>query len=685
MKRYLLLLFLAVTLLAEQSLAREVHNINRDWKFFSDTETTSDAAQQVNLPHIWNNDALSGKQDYFRGVGNYLKDIEVPYSWQGKRIFIKFYGANSVTNLMVNGVHVGQHHGGYTAFVFELTDYIRYGVNNTLWAIVNNSPRLDVLPTAGDANVYGGIFRDVELIVTNQEVVIDKNLGASGVKIIEDIVSEEQVKGSVSVEVNALSKSKMKAQIMAQDHAGETVLEQDVSFETVAIGAKQVVIPFTLNNPRLWRGTDDPYLYNFYVKIYDQDDFMCDSVMVRTGFRSYSIDKQQGFVLNGEPYPIKGVYVTQDRATNGPALTIYQILEDVNLIKEMGANMVRVVGVPHNNNFYELCDEYGILVWSDMPLVGPAYLTDIAYINTEEFKQNGRDQLREIISQQYNHPSVAMWGIFSQLKMVGDSPLDYVRELNTLAKNEDPSRMTIATSEGDGEINFITDLIVWDHSFGWKMGRSDDITIWLEQLNSSWSNLNSAISYRAGASIFHQEDALSRPDYAGNWHPERWQTNLHQEYFALLDADTTLWGQFVFNMFDYGAVARSWGEGLGINDFGLVTFDRKYNKDAFYFYKANWNKKDPFVYLAERRWMLRSSLRQQIKVFSNQEQVDIYVNGELQAQVEPSFGTFIWNYVELKPGRNIIEARSGSLSDRIELQISGTEDIAEDTSAGVSY
>ena len=238
-----------------------------------------------------------------------------------------------------------------------------------------------------------------------------------------------------------------------------------------------------------------------------------------------------------------------------------------------------------------------------------------------------------------------------------------------MAMQEDPSRMTTATSNQDGPINFVTDLIVWDLPFGWKEGMPGDLKIWLDQLQKKWGSLCSGITYGAGASIYHQEDSLYRPNYLGNWHPERWQTSLHEQYFPLVDASPFLWGWFVANMFDYGAAGRDWGEGTGIDDRGLVTFDRKYRKDAFYFYKANWNKAEPMVYIAQKRWTPRVKTTQTIRVYSNAPEVELLVNGASLGRKTGANGVFLWENVELKRGVNALEARSDTSIDYADIRV----------------
>ena len=665
MKRSVILWLL---LLSIQASGREVFNINRGWKFFSNSEVTSDAATTVNLPHTWNRDALGGKRDYFRGIGNYLKHINIPEEWRGRRVFLKCYGANSVATVLINSRHAGEHRGGYTSFTYEITDYLNFGRDNLFWIIVNNSPQSDVLPTAGDANSYGGLFRDVELIVTGEEIVSVTDYATDGIYVAQKRVSRDQVEAEASVKVVGVRDEVVMAELAVFTDEMDTVAHGDARVKLNGRMPSTAHIPFSIGNPVLWDGVNNPFLYNVGVKIL-KDDVVTDSVVVKTGFRYFSVDPQQGFMLNGIPYPIKGAVVHQDRALMGTAIVPYQVKEDFDLIRGMGVNMVRVADVVHNPEFYELCDKYGILVWSDFPLVGAAYLTDKGFLDTQAFCDNGKQQALEIIRQQYNHPSVVMWGIFSKLSMRGDNPSDYIVELNSLAKREDPSRLTVATSNEDGDINFITDLVVWSHFFGWREGLPEDINIWRNQFRANWKDMLSGVTYEAGGSIFHQEDSLYRPSFRGNWHPERWQTHLHEVYFNSLKGDSLFWGLFVSNMFDYGAAGHAWGEGKGINDYGMVTFDRKYCKDAYYFYKANWNTTDPFVYISERRWDKRRQRNQNVRVYSNQDEVELFVNGISQGRHTGTNGLFLWENVLFDDGENVLEVRSGDSYDRVVIEI----------------
>ena len=649
--------------------AREVHNINRGWKFFSNSAVSSAGALTVNLPHMWNNDALSGKRDYFRGIGNYLKSIKIPKDWSNKRVFIKFYGANSLANVLINGKHVGEHRGGYTKFTYDITDNLKFGEVNIFWVIVNNSPQMDILPTAGDQNSYGGLSRNVELIVTDKTVISLTDDSSDGIYIEQNSVTSQSADGSVKVKIDSPVDCKVSVGVTISKSDNTIVFSGDRELSIDGgTDLKSVSIPYDIQSPILWNGVINPYLYDVKVKL-SKNGVVVDSVETKTGFRYFSIDPNLGFLLNGVPYKLNGVVVHQDRVMVGTAISTSQVMEDFILITDMGATAVRVANFPHHSDFYKLCDRFGLIVWSDMPLIGAAFLTDKAFLDTPSFKNNGKNQVREVVKQHFNHPSILFWGLFSDLSLRGDNPVEYIKELNAMVKAVDSYRYTAATSSEDGDINFITDVIVWNHHLGWKEGMPDDILVWLDQLKGEWGNLRSGISYGAGASIHHQEDSLYRPSFGSNWHPERWQTHFHESYFKNTQDSKVLFGTFVSNMFDYGATGRSWGEGNGINDLGLVTFDRRYKKDAFYLYKANWNRDDPFVYITERRWNQRNDTNQDIKVYSNCQEVELFVNEVSMGLKSGVNGVFMWNDVLFKEGISRVRANAITAEDDMYMEI----------------
>ncbi len=678
MKRYIHIL-LIFTLLAGHVSARSTYNINARWTFFTGNDTDTGASSVIYLPHTWNSDAGAASNGFYRGLGNYMKDVDIPSSWRGKRVFLRIGGAATVTDIIINGRHAADHYGGNSAFTVELTDRLKYGQANKFWIIVNNSPRMDVLPTAGEENVYGGIFRNVELIVCEPLSVSPAAYGGDGVWITTTKLSADKAEGVVRLDLLDMANvpGNARARIRFSDAEGRLVAQNSVAVIDLAPGNTGITLPFTVTKPKLWQGIENPYLYNVEVTITSDGETITDSLTVPAGFRTFGKDANNNFLLNGKPYKLRGVILHRDRMMVGTAMTPFQIEEDVNMIREMGANAVRVAGGQHNEYFYTLCDEAGIVVWNDMPFIGMVYPTDIDFADTQRFLDNGREQLQEMIMQLYNHASIAMWGIFSDVSTRGDNPVPYIRELNDLAHKLDPDRLTVGSSVQDGEINFVTDLIVFNQSFGWLNGMPDGVTMWMEQLRRNFPHLPVGLSYSAGASIFHQSETLEKPAVLGNHHPENWQTYFHEEYMKNAAGAPQFWGVFVGNMFDFGAARRTWGDGKGTNDHGLVTFDRKDRKDAYYLYKANWNKAEPFVYITGKRLDTRTKRGQTIKVYSNQPEVELFVGNRSAGKREGQNGMFTWENVELRGGINRLEARSELATDRASINVDMSGAVSE--------
>ncbi len=675
MKRliYNLLLVMAVALTFPISAsARESYNISRDWKFFTHSENQS---QLVNLPHQWNLDALSGRTDYFRGNGNYMRYIDAKPEWKDKRVFIRFGGANLVADLLINGRYVGRHKGGGEAFAFEIGEYLNYNGRDLVWVVVDNAKDLDVMPTAGNHIEYGGLYREAEIIVQEPTHIALTHYASPGVYVRTKKVSAEKVEGEVEVKVCSDAVVSAMVQLRVLSPTGAEVLSSVQRVRTIN-GTTGTFLPFEIEKPELWSGTVAPSLYKFEVSL-TVAGATKDNVTVSSGFRYYEIGNE-GFSLNGTSYPIRGVLLHRDRPLSGTAVSEQEVLEDISIAMEMGANAIRVVGGSHHPSFYSICDRMGLLVINDLPFVGSITLNGKGFFNTEAFRENGKQQLSEMIFQHYNHPSVIVWNLFSELELRGENPVGYVRELHSLAKRLDPKRFTSGWSNQDGEINFITDLIVWSHSYGWGEGLPSDITVWQEQLhaNPEWRALRSGVSYKCGGSIFHQSDVLEKPLTTSTWHPERWQTHFHETYLGALREDGLFWGLFVDTLFDYVAKGTSRSAG-GVSDMGVVSFNRQVRKDAFYLYKAVWNEEDEFLHLAEKRWSRRREPQQSIKVYTNLPDVELTVNGEFIGGQENTTGVVVWNNVVLKQGTNHIEVSSRGLTDQahIEIPYNATRDL----------
>lgn len=660
MKRRGVLLWIFLSILTTISAKRQYLPLNKGWEFGFSHNMQLGKNQKVNLPHTWNaQDALAGKVDYKRGIGNYTKKIIVRNEWKGKRLFIRFGGANTITNLFVNGKQVGEHRGGYASFIFEITNFVKYGTENTLWVRVNNAEQFDVMPLVGDFNIYGGIYRDVQLLITEEVCIYPLDYASSGVYLTQKSVSKERADVSTKILLSNTTQENKEITLKLLVKDGNKIIHKKrINIEIPRQTEKAEIIDFSIQKPRLWNGKKDPFMYQVEVSIYDGNQ-QIDHIIEPLGLRFYYVDANKGFFLNGEHLQLRGVCRHQDRAEVGNALYYAHHQEDMDVMLEMGVNALRLAHYPQSKEMYNLTDYYGIVTWAEIPFVGPGGYKDKGFIDLESFKENGRMQLKELIRQNYNHPSIFFWGIFNELKEDGDNPIDYVKELNDLSKKEDPTRLTTSASNQGGSLNFITDLIAWNKYDGWYGGMPKDLGAWLDQTHISYPKLKIGISeYGAGASIYHQQDTLTKTIPNSWWHPENWQTFYHIENWRIFAQRPFVWGTFVWNMFDFGASHRTEGDRPGINDKGLVTFDRKVKKDAFYFYKANWND-EPMIYLSEKRNVNRNNRLQSFQVFTNENEVELWVNGKSVGKKSPNeLHIVTWENIELSKGKNKIQVRS---------------------------
>lgn len=654
MKRYIATLLLLAICASTQ--AREVFPLNEGWRFFFKSENSSDNARHVTLPHTWNTD--TGGTGYFlETTANYQNDMYIPAEWATKRLFVKFYGVQSVADVFVNGYYVGGHKGGGTAFALEITDKIRFGSDNALLVVVSNNYCDDVLPTSTDMNLYGGIYREAELILTEKTAVSPLYLGSDGILVHQNSVGDERVEGEAEIHLVTGGENScvLTLDITAPD--GSRVFSKR---QKARLDGKPVTIPFSVDAPRLWSPAS-PALYRVSVSIGDAT--VTDSVAVRTGFRSIVATPAGGFAVNGSRIPIHGVTLYHDNAISGGALIAPDYEADLGQIRTLGANALRSAVMPHAQYLYDRCDELGMLVWVDAPFHRSSFLGDVAYYATPQFEQNGLQQLQEIIAQNYNHPSVVMWGIFSRLWTRGNDVTPYLGKLNAAAHALDPSRPTVACSDQDGNINFITDLIVWRQDVGWRKGTTDDVTVWRDQLQKGWSHLRSGICYGGSGFIGHKSYTAQAAPRA-NWMPEERQTHFHEQYAKNLQNDSLFWGTWINNMFDYGSVRRPYG----VNGAGLVTIDRRERKDAFYLYKALWNKEEPTLHITDKRRTLRDGEQQAFHIYSSAGAPTLLAGADTLAVTEYATCQYRTDSVSLR-GTVEIKAIAGPLRDSVTLRV----------------
>lgn len=635
--------------------------LNNDWNFRFSHQVQKGTGVRVDLPHTWNaQDALSGKIDYKRGIGNYEKNLFIRPEWKGKRLFIRFEGVNNIADVFINRRHIGEHRGGYGAFIFEITGKVEYGKENSILVRVNNGEQLDIMPLVGDFNFYGGIYRDVHLLITDETCISPLDYASPGVRLIQDSVSHRYAKVRAIVDLSNGSSGNQEVELNVRLLDGQRVVKEGT--KNVNLSGNEVMqqeLTFEIDQPHLWNGRQDPFLYQAEVTLF-RNGQMVDRVTQPLGLRFYRIDPDKGFFLNGKHLPLQGVCRHQDRSEVGNALRPQHHEEDVALMLEMGVNAVRLAHYPQATYFYDLMDKNGIIVWAEIPFVGPGGYNDKGFVDLPAFRANGKEQLKELIRQHYNHLSICVWGLFNELTELGDNPVEYIKELNVLAHQEDTTRPTTSASNQMGDLNFITDAIAWNRYDGWYGGTPADLGKWLDRMHKDHPEICIAISeYGAGASIYHQQDSLVKTVPTSWWHPENWQTYYHIENWKTISSRPYVWGSFVWNMFDFGAAHRTEGDRPGINDKGLVTFDRKVRKDAFYFYKANWNREEPMLYLTGKRNTVRTQRLQTITAFTNLSGAELFVNGKSYGKAIPdSYAILEWKNVELEPGENEIKVVS---------------------------
>lgn len=644
--------------------ARDVLSLNENWRIFSTADGSGDQALNISLPDSW--DANSNYSTNLTNA-NYLRTINVPPRWRDRRIYIRFYGVESVADLFVNGNHVGEHRGGATAFTYEITKYLKYGEDNTLMVMVSSSPRNDVLPTSVEHKIYGGINRNVELIITPKCSISPTFYGSDGVFVATKSVDGGDVKGEVKVYLSTLIPCERSINLTIENEMGETLFEKRV--DKVKIDGKTpMTIPFEIKDAEVWSPTN-PALHRVTVSMIDGE--ITDKVSVVTGFRTISVDPNPrakgALLINGEPFLMRGVSLYHDHPSGGGRMSDKSIIEDMQFVEELGANAIRSAVVPHDPSLYNLCDRSGVVVWVDTPLSRAQFLTDVAYYPTESFEQNGIKQMKEVIYQNYNHPSIVMWGLFSLLRTQGDNVVGYLEQLNKVAKSADPSRPTVALSNQNGAINDVSDLIVWQQKMGWDRGKLSDIGIWSNQLHNKWAKFRSGVAYGEGGSIAHQiERSEIEEDKAYNregWFPEVRQSEMHETYAANLAADSLFWGVWLTSMFDYKAPRTHLGE----KTTGLVTFDRDNRKDAFYLYRAMWNKGIETLHIADKRSRILQDSLYTLRVYSSNDDAPVaHVDGgsfEMES-VAPS--QFVLRDIPITRRRQILVVQ-GDLRDSITL------------------
>ena len=614
---------------------RYITNFNSDWEFSLHSD---DNWEKVTLPHTWNNlDGQDGGNDYYRGKCTYRKTILKKDLPLGEEHYLEINGANLSSVVYLNGEKLKSHDGGYSTYRVRLKDLRD---ENILEVTVDNSPSDRVYPQTADFTFYGGLYRDVRLISLPSSHFSLENLGTPGIKATPD------VKGTLDVEVEVDGDYDSILYTLL-DREGKVVTEEN---------SRETKVTLSVSSPHLWNGRKDPYLYYIKAELLKGEERL-DEVGSEIGFRSFRIDPERGFILNGEEYPLRGVSRHQDRKDKGNAISKEDHEEDMALIMEVGANTIRLAHYQHDQYFYHLCDKNGIVVWAEIPYISQ---------HMSQGRENTISQMKELITQNYNHPSIVVWGLSNEITMGNPKDPDMLenhRILNDLCHTMDKTRLTtsamLTVCGIDEEIVHISDVVSYNHYFGWYGGEVSMNGPWFDAFHKKYPNKPIGCSeYGCEALNWH----TSRPmqgDYT-----EEYQAYYHEEMIKQFFSRKYLWATHVWNMFDFGADARAEGGENGQNHKGLVTIDRKYKKDAFYAYKA-WLSEEKFIHIASKRYVDRTEDITNVTVYSNLPEITLFLNGE-KFETKTAEDHFFKFQVPNK-GRTIIEAVYGDYRDKSEI------------------
>lgn len=607
-------------------------NLNLGWEFFKDLAA---AGEKVDLPHTWNGkDGQDGGNDYYRGTCYYKKTISKA-ECTGPVTYLEFEGANSSADVKINGKDVCHHDGGYSTFRVNITDYIED--ENEICVAVDNAPNDRVYPQMADFTFYGGLYRDVNLYNVPETRFDLDYLGGPAVA-----VTPVKNGSDFDVTVDCYVTNPAGTMTIKIVDKGEVIAETTVDAES------KTTAQFTIKDAHLWHGRKDPYLYTVVAELASGD-----KREVRFGCRTYEIDPDKGFILNGESYPLRGVSRHQDRPEIGNALKPEHHKEDLDIIYELGATTIRLAHYQHNQVFYDLCDEMGFVLWAEIPYISQ---------HMPNGRENTISQMKELIVQNYNHPSIVVWGLSNEITMKGADDPDLIENhkiLNDLCHEMDKTRKTtmaiVSMCPPDAEYVKIPDCVSWNHYFGWYGGDTSMNGPWLDKFHAENPSIPVGMSeYGCEALNWHNSNP-EQGDYS-----EEYQAYYHEELIKQLYTRDYIWATHVWNMFDFAADARAEGGEDGMNHKGLVTFDRKYKKDSFYAYKA-WLSDDPFVHICGKRYVDRVEEVTKVTVYSNQPEVELFANGvSLGKQSSPEH--FFYFEVPLN-GEVKLEAKAGSCTD----------------------
>lgn len=645
--------------------AREVTPFNNGWEFKKGpfpTDAMQTAArwnadwEQVNVPHTWNADDMQKKTNsFYAGVAYYRKHYVFPESLEGKRLFLRFEGVGACAEVYVNGYLVGTHKGAYSAFVCEIGSQVRLGEENEIVVKADNAARPDVIPVNHALfGVYGGIYRPVWLIVTEPCNIVVNDCASPGVYITQKNVSKQSADVSVRVKLDnaTLAPAALELENAIYTREGKLVKIHRQSFELTPQGVQNYVSDFKISHPHLWQGREDPYLYKVVSRL-KQDGQVIDEVIQPLGLRKYEAVAGKGFFLNGKKYPMYGVTRHQDWWGMGSALTNREHDFDLEQIMEVGATTVRFAHYQQSDYIYSRCDTLGLIIWAEIPFVNRV---------TGQEWDNVHQQMRELIRQSFNHPSIYVWGIHNEVYHPHGYTAALTQSVHDLCKLEDPDRYTVAVNgygHAEHPVNGNTDIQGMNRYFGWYEKKIQDIKPWIEKMEKEypWQRLM-LTEYGADANIEHQTELLGDAlNWGSDFYPETFQTKTHEYQWGVISQHPYILASYLWNMFDFAVPQWKRGGVDARNMKGLITFDRKIRKDAFYWYKANWSK-EPVLYLTQRRNTERERRETSVTVYSNLGTPRVFLNGRELDGVRKGYTDvhYIFDQVTLAEGRNVLRA-----------------------------
>ncbi len=642
------------SLFEHKKIARKNESLGSgDWKFQKDCSLLPKRFpskwESVTLPHTWNaSDGQDGGNDYFRGKCAYA--LRIPRQKTDGRVWLEIEAASMVADVYINGKEVTHHEGGYSAFRVDVTDYLTKR-KNLLCIFVDNANHDGVYPQMADFTFFGGLYRNVSLITVPESHFSLDHFGADG--FLCTPISDEI---DTRIRTEAWLENGMEQDIVhfsAVDREGVVVAQSEVT------ASEYVSAELHIPQPHFWQGVDDPYLYTVSAKLLRNGEVI-DELSVQTGIRTFTVYPGKGFFLNGKQMPLRGVARHQDRENKGYAISEQDQMEDAALIREIGANTVRLAHYQHSQAFYSECDRLGLVVWAEIPLIS-------AMSDNRSAHENSLQQMKELVNQNYNHPSICFWGIANEITIGGESPEigKNLKELNQMVHDMDPVRLTTMAQffsyPMDGVLNQITDVLSYNHYFGWYVGNFEDNEKWLDAFHEKYPDRAIGLSeYGCEGIPAYHSDEPKRRDYT-----EEYQALYHEHMARIISERPWLWATHVWNMFDFAADGRDEGGVKGRNNKGLVTMDRRTKKDAFYLYKAWWSK-EPFVYICGRRYAERTGDFTAVKVYSNQPEISLYVDGILVG-TKTAEKVFSFENIPFREGSHTVAAGYRDLKDEITL------------------